>query len=448
MKMELAGKNILVIGLGKTGKSVAHFLGRRAARVAVTDTRPSADFREWMTDGNGSGTFTWAPYDPSSLAGIDMIVPSPGIPPSDAVLSAALRRGVPVFSEIELAARFLRIPMIAVTGTNGKTTVTTLLGEIFRESGIEAFVGGNIGTPLIDCAGAEGSARYAVVEVSSFQLQYIETFRPFVSLILNVTPDHVDYHGTFEAYRRTKERIFENQREGDRVVLNADDPYLSPPLTAPAVPVLPFSTLREPEEGIVLRGNTMLLRTGGEEEEYPLDMIRIPGRHNVENVMASVLAARTAGCSREAVLAAVRNFRGVSHRIEFAGEKNGVSFYDDSKGTNTGAVQRALETFSRPVILLMGGRDKDGDFASLEETVRERVKRLVLFGEAAERIGSVLGGIVPTEDGGPLEHAVRRAFVEAETGDVVLLSPGCASFDAYTDYRQRGRHFKQIVGEL
>jgi len=192
----------------------------------------------------------------------------------------------------------------------------------------------------------------------------------------------------------------------------------------------------------------MLLRTGGAEEEYPLDMIRIPGRHNVENVMAAILAARTAGCSRDGISSAVRNFRGVSHRIEFAGEKNGVSFYDDSKGTNTGAVQRALETFSRPVILLMGGRDKDGDFASLEEAARKRVKRLVLFGEAAERIGRFLGGVVPTENGGPLEHAVRRAFEEAAPGDVVLLSPGCASFDAYTDYRQRGRHFKQIVGEL
>lgn len=446
--MELAGKNILVIGLGKTGKSTAQFLARRGARVAVTDTRPAADFREWITGGNGSGQYVWTPYEPSSIAGIDLVIPSPGIPPSDAVLSAALRRDVPVFSEIELAARFLRIPMIAVTGTNGKTTVTTLLGEIFRESGIDAFVGGNIGTPLIDRAGAEESDRCAVVEVSSFQLQYIDTFRPFVSLILNVTPDHVDYHGSFEAYRRAKERIFENQKGGDRVVLNADDPFLSPTLTAPAAPVLPFSTLREPEEGIFLRGDWMLLRTGGTEEEYPLDMIRIPGRHNVENVMAAILAARVAGCVREGISSAVRNFRGISHRIEFAGEKNGVSFYDDSKGTNTGAVQRALETFSRPVILLMGGRDKDGDFASLEEAVRKRVKRLVLFGEAAERIGGFLGGVVPTEDGGPLEHAVRRAFEEAVPGDVVLLSPGCASFDAYTDYRQRGRHFKQVVGEL
>ncbi len=446
--MELAGKNILVIGLGKTGKSAAQFLARRSARVAVTDTRPESDFQEWMANGAGTGAFGWVPYDPSSLPGIDLVIPSPGIPPSDALLSAALRQGVPVFSEIELAARFLRIPMIAVTGTNGKTTVTTLLGEIFRENGIEAFVGGNIGTPLIDCADAGENARYAVVEVSSFQLQYIETFRPFVSLILNVTADHVDYHGTFEAYRRAKERIFENQKEGDRVVLNADDPYLSPPLTTPAAAVLKFSTMGEPEEGVFLRRDRMLLRTGGAEEDYPLDMIRIPGRHNVENVMAAVLAARVAGCSREGIIAAVGTFRGISHRIELAGEKKGVSYYDDSKGTNTGAVQRALETFSRPVILLMGGRDKDGDFASLEETVRERVKRLILFGEAAERIGGFLGGIVPAENAGPLEHAVRRAYEEAEPGDVVLLSPGCASFDAYTDYRHRGRHFQQIVGEL
>ncbi|NPU83282.1 MAG: UDP-N-acetylmuramoyl-L-alanine--D-glutamate ligase [Syntrophaceae bacterium] len=446
--MELANQKILVIGLGKTGKSAAQFLVRRGARVAVTDSRPAADFREWMADEAGSGDILWVPNEPSSLGGVDMVVPSPGIPPADVVLSTARRQGVPVLSEIELAARFLRIPMIAVTGTNGKTTVTTLLGEIFRDSGTEAFVGGNIGTPLIECAGAEGNARYAVVEVSSFQLQYIETFRPFVSLILNVTADHVDYHGTFEAYRRAKERIFENQKEGDRVVLNADDPYLSPPLTTPAAPVLAFSTLREPEEGIFLRGDRMLYRTGGVEEEYPLDMIRIPGRHNVENVMAAILAARACGCSREKIVETVGSFRGVSHRIEFAGEKNGVSFYDDSKGTNTGAVQRALETFSRPVILLMGGRDKDGDFASLEEAVRQRVKRLILFGEAAERIGGFLGGVVPTEEAGLLENAVRRAYAEATPGDVVLLSPGCASFDAYADYRHRGRHFQQIVGEL
>jgi len=446
--MELAERHILVIGLGKTGQAAARFLARRGSRVAVTDSRPAAEFREWMAGLAGTGTVEWVPYDPASLAGIDGVIPSPGVPPHDAVLSAALRRGMPVWSEIELASRFLRIPMIAVTGTNGKTTVTTLLGEIFRESGTEAFVGGNIGTPLIELAGEEGEARYAVVEVSSFQLQHIETFRPFVSLILNVTADHVDYHGSFEAYRRAKERIFENQGPEDRVVLNADDPYLSPPLTVPAAPVLQFSTRRKPGEGIFLRGDRMLYRTGGAEEDYPLDMIRIPGRHNVENVMAAVLAARAAGCPREAIVAAVSAFRGVSHRIEFVGEKNGVSFYDDSKGTNAGAVQRALETFTRPVILLMGGRDKDGDFASLERTVRERAKRLILFGEAAGRIGALLGGVIPTEEAGPLEVAVRRAFREAAPGDVVLLSPGCASFDAYTDYRHRGRHFQQIVGEL
>lgn len=446
--MELAGKHILVIGLGATGKAAARFLARRDARVAVTDTRPAADFREWLTGENGTRSVGWVSYEPSSLRGIDLVVPSPGVPPADPVLSAALRQGVPVWSEIELAARFLRIPMIAVTGTNGKTTGVSLLGEIFRECGTEAFVGGNIGTPLVECATAEGSARYAVVEVSSFQLQYIETFRPLVSLILNVTADHTDYHGSFEAYRRAKERIFENQGPGDRVVLNADDPFLTPPLCTPAAPIRWFSTLREPEEGIFLRGDRMILRADGAEEDYPLDMIRIPGRHNVENVMAAVLAARACGCSREGITGAVATFRGVPHRIEFAGEKGGVSFYDDSKGTNAGAVQRALETFSRPVILLMGGRDKDGDFASLAGTVRERVKRLVLFGEAAPQIGSLLGGIVPTEDAGPLEQAVGRAFREAAPGDVVLLSPGCASFDAYADYRHRGRHFKAIVREL
>ncbi len=448
--MELQGKKILVIGLGKTGIAAAQFAASRGAAVTVSDAKPETDLREALgaLAGLPLRAFTGA-EDPAIVAGQDLLVPSPGVPPFNPILREAGRRGIPVVSETELAFRFLRVPVIAITGTNGKTTVTTLVGHILAGAGKRAFVGGNIGSPLIGYVGGPQDDDWAVLELSSFQLQRIETFRAQVAVLLNTAPDHLDYHADYEEYRRAKERIFENQQAGDLAVLNADEPGSAALAAGLRARVAFFSTVSEPADGMGLRGDRIVCRAAGRDvESYPLSMIRIPGRHNVENVMAAVMAARHAGCAPAAIVEAVGSFRGLAHRIEFAGEKGGVAFYDDSKGTNVSAVVRALEAFEKPVILLLGGRDKSGDFTALAPMIRRTVKEVVLFGEAREVIGKQIGGLVKTETAATMNDAVHAAYADAAPGDVVLLSPGCASFDEFRSYAHRGDVFKETVGRL
>jgi UDP-N-acetylmuramoylalanine--D-glutamate ligase len=380
---------------------------------------------------------------------VDMIVPSPGVPPSNIILAEAQRRKIPIISEIELAYRFLKPPLIAITGTNGKTTTTTLIGHILAKDGKRVFVGGNIGNPLIGYIDGKQEDDYAVVEVSSFQLQWIQSFHPFISILLNITCDHVDYHGSFEAYRETKERIFENQGGSDLAILNADEPRSFLLAKKIAAEVQFFSSKAEVTKGVFLKDRTLVHNTvHGDCEEYPLDMIKIPGLHNMENVMAAIIAARHCGSSPENIIRAVSDFKGIPHRIEFTEEKNGVAFYDDSKGTNVGAVARALETFSRPIILLMGGRDKEGDFGTLSPLIKSKVKELVLFGEARNKIYDLIGGVVETSKCTTLKEAIDLAYRHSSPGDVVLLSPGCASFDEFSNYKERGRFFKDVVKSL
>jgi len=448
--VELKDKNILVIGLGKTGIAAARFAAERGAAVTATDEKPEADLREALgaLEGLPLRVFTGG-TDPALVAGRDLVVPSPGVPPFNSLIREAEQRGIPVVSETELAFRFLRVPVIAITGTNGKTTVTTLVGHILAKAGKRAFVGGNIGSPLIGYVGGPQDDDWAVLELSSFQLQRIETFRARVAVLLNTAPDHLDYHADYAEYRRAKERIFENQQPGDLAVLNADEPGSTALAGRLKARVAFFSSTGVPYEGMGLRGGEIVCRTGGREaESYPLSMIRIPGRHNAENVMAAVMAARYAGCAPGVIAEAVAGFAGLAHRIEIAGEKGGVSFYDDSKGTNVSAVARALEAFEKPVILLLGGRDKNGDFETLEPLVRRRVKEMVLFGEARGRIGERIGGLVKTQTAATLREAVHTAYADAAPGDVVLLSPGCASFDEFRSYAHRGDVFKEAVNRL
>lgn len=445
--MNLAGQRILVIGLGKTGIASARFLAGQGANVAVTDEKPLPEMKDAIFQlGSLSSKLEFCKYDPDILSRADMIIPSPGVPPSNILLAEAVKRKIPVLSEIELACRFLKPPMIAITGTNGKTTTTTLIGNILEMEGKKIFVGGNIGNPLIGYVDGKQEEEYVVVEVSSFQLQWTQSFHPYVSILLNTTCDHVDYHGSFDAYRSAKEKIFEKQGESDLAILNADEPRsgdLSKNMTSK---VQFFSTSKNVATGMFLDHNTLIHYTNqGDREHYPLDMIKIPGLHNIENVMASIMAARYCGCSPESIIDAVRAFHGISHRIEFTGEKNGVTFYDDSKGTNVGAVARALETFSQPIILLMGGRDKEGDFGTLSTLIRLKVKELVLFGEARNRIDSLIGGIVKTSKIATLKEAIEVAYRHSSPGDVVLLSPGCASFDEFLNYKERGKLFKNVV---
>ena len=448
--MELAGKRVLVIGLGKTGRSTVRFLTGRGASVVATDDKPLTEMRDAASALSGlNARLAFGPQNAAILSGVDLIIPSPGVPPSNPLLAEGVKRGVPILAEIEVAFRFLKRPVIAITGTNGKTTVTTLIGEILRASGRKVYVGGNIGDPLIGYVDSPQEEDFAVVELSSFQLEWIERFRPMVALLLNVTCDHIDYHGTFEAYRRAKERIFENQGPGDLAILNADEPWASPLARRLRSKVSLFSSKAQIPNGMFLQGDELILRENGEDREvYPVGMIRIPGTHNVENVMASILACRACGCPREGIIEAVSAFRGIAHRIEFAGEKNGVVFYDDSKGTNVGAVARALETFSRPVILLLGGRDKGGDFDSLAVFIRKGVKEVILFGEAREALRRIIGGIAKTSLAPTLGKAVEKAYADAAPGDVILLSPGCASFDEFKDYKERGDFFKGMVRKI
>ncbi|HQL01257.1 MAG TPA: UDP-N-acetylmuramoyl-L-alanine--D-glutamate ligase, partial [Smithellaceae bacterium] len=340
--------------------------------------------------------------------------------------------------------------ILAVTGTNGKTTTTTLLGQILARAGKKVFVGGNIGTPLIAYAAGAQEEDVVVAEISSFQLQWIETFRPSAAALLNITCDHINYHGSFDEYRRVKARIFENMEQTDLAILNADDPAQMALVTDRACRQAYFSTTREVSSGLFVAGPEIVSRLAGfPEERYPLSMIPIPGLHNAENVMAAIAAARFAGCAPETIEAAVRDFRGLPHRIEFVGEKNGVRYYDDSKGTNVDAVVRALATFSRPVVLLLGGRDKDGDFQTLRPRLKKQARAVVYFGEARERIASLIGDAAPAAVSAPtMREGVMLAAGIAQSGDVVLLSPGCASFDEFSNYKHRGDVFQQIVGDL
>jgi len=378
-----------------------------------------------------------------------MVIPSPGVPPYNDILAEAVRKKVPVMSEIELAYRFLKKPMIAVTGTNGKTTATSLLGEILAGAGKRVFVGGNIGNPLIEFAGTAQNEDFVVAEISSFQLQWVEKFRPFIAILLNVTCDHVDYHGSFEAYRSIKALIFANQNAADYAILNAEDAEQKSMAPHIGAKIALFSSAKEIQRGMHLRGDDLIFKSfDGSEEMYPRSMIKLPGLHNAENIMAAVMAARFCGCGRESIINAVAGFRGLPHRIEYAGEKKGVKFYDDSKGTNVGSVVRALDTFTEPVILLLGGRDKDGDFDTLQPLLTKKTKKVILFGEARERIAAMIGPEVPAEKRRTLREAVESAYRNAAEGDIVLLSPGCASFDEFKNYKERGDFFKNMIGNL
>ncbi len=447
--MNLTGKKIVVIGMGKTGIATARFLGKQGAKVIVTDEQP---VDQWGKEFEQIAKEKWLEiggYNIRILTGACIVVPSPGVPPHNALLVEALKKNIPVMSEIEIAYRFLKVPVVAITGTNGKTTTTNLLGEIFQQSGKKTFVGGNIGNPLIEYVEGSQQEDFVVAEISSFQLQWIEKFQPFISVMLNITCDHINYHGSFADYRRIKTRIFANQTKNEFAILNAADPALEEMDRIINAQVMKFSSKRVLQKGICIKKNNMVFRMPGvTEEQYPLGIINIPGLHNVENVMAAIMAARLCGCSQDDIIKAVGAFRGLPHRIEFAGEKHSVKFYDDSKGTNVGSVLRALETFDKPVILLLGGRDKDGNFESLRPLLQTKTKKVFLFGEARDRIASLIGEDKPVMKNAKLKDAVENAYKDAQPGDVVLLSPGCASFDEFADYKERGDYFKDVVRTL
>jgi len=447
--MELNGKRALVVGLGKSGVASALFMKAHGARVTVSDTKSGDELRNEIpvlldhgitveTGGHGDRTFR----------GQDLIVVSPGVPVDAPPLMQARSLGETVIGEIELAAQFLPGPVIAITGSNGKTTTTTLTGEIMAAGEFPVLVGGNIGTPAISLADRAKSDTVIVLEVSSFQLETIQTFRPKVAVVLNVTPDHLDRHRTFEIYVDAKARIFENQQGNDFAVLNADDPTCVAMAKRTKAQVFWFSRQKEVDRGAWVRDGNILFRDGASQREV-LQVSEIPlkGAHNLENVLAAVCSATLMGCAAEKIRKAVHDFKAVEHRLEFVATVGGVDYYNDSKATNVDATIKALESFPANIHLILGGKDKGSDYTVLNDLIRQRVKRIYTIGAAAAKIESQVKGaeVVHAET---LENAIRRAHAVAKSGDVVLLAPACASFDQFKSYEHRGKLFKEIVRGL
>ena len=447
--MELNGKRALVVGLGKSGVASALFMKAHGARVTVSDTKSGDELRNEIpvlldhgitveTGGHGDRTFR----------GQDLIVVSPGVPVDAPPLVQARSLGETVIGEIELAAQFLPGPIVAITGSNGKTTTTTLTGEIMTAAGLPTLVGGNIGTPAISLAERATPETVVVLEISSFQLETIQTFRPKIAVVLNVTPDHLDRHRTFEIYTDAKARIFENQQRSDFAVLNADDPTCIAMGARTRAQVFWFSRQKEVQQGAWVRdGNIVFRDPQGQREILQVSEIPLKGAHNLENVLAAVCSGVLMGCSPEKVRGAVQDFKAVEHRLEFVATIGGVDYYNDSKATNVDATIKALESFPANIHLILGGKDKGSDYTVLNDLIRQRVKRIYTIGAAAAKIESQVKGaeIVHAET---LENAIRKANAAAQSGDVVLLAPACASFDQFKSYEHRGKLFKEVVRGL
>jgi UDP-N-acetylmuramoylalanine--D-glutamate ligase len=447
--MELERKQVLVIGLARTGVATALFCAKRGAVVTATDSRSAGDLGESIAELRAAGVkLQPGGYSAAILQGQQLVVPSPGVPADAPVLIKARDLAIPVWSEIELAFRFLNGKLIGITGSNGKTTTTSLIEHILRRSGYPTKLAGNIGTPLIVQVGETTAETFTVAELSSFQLELIETFRPNISVFLNLTPDHLDRHKTFAAYGAAKARIFENQTGEDCAILNTDDSECVK--HAPARPqVYWFSRKKRVEHGAFVRNEKVLFRQDGKEEEI-LDCrdIPLPGAHNLENVLAAVMATRLAGAQPAQIAEGVRSFAGVEHRIEFVAEIHGVRYYNDSKATNVDATLKALEAFPGRIIVILGGKDKDSDYTALRFTLREKAILALLIGSVAEKIERQIEGSVAIKRAETLEHAVEFAAQAAHAGDIILLAPACASFDQFQNFEHRGRVFKELVHKL
>ena len=447
--MDLNNKRVLVVGLGKSGVASALFLNARGAHVTVSDSKTEDQLREEIpilldhgiaveTGGHGDRTFREQ----------DLIVVSPGVPADAGPLIQARAQGETVIGEVELASQFLTGSIVAITGSNGKTTTTTLVGEIIAAGGFATVVGGNIGTPAVSLIMRVTPETVVVLEISSFQLETIQTFRPTVAVVLNVTPDHLDRHHTFEAYANAKARIFENQTSADFSVLNADDPTCVEMTRRTKAQVFWFSRTKVVNRGAYAKDGRVLFRDAKAQHEIMLvSEIPLKGSHNVENVLAGVCVGMLMGCQPEQIRSAVREFKAVEHRLEYVATVRGVQYFNDSKATNVDATIKALESFPANIHLILGGKDKGSDYSVLNELIRQRVKRVYTIGAAASKIESHIAGadFVHAET---LETAVKRAAASASEGDIVLLAPACASFDQFNNYEHRGRVFREIVHAL
>jgi len=477
-KLEVKGKKILILGFARTGVAAARLGFELGADVLVSDIKSQEELKGYikMIDGIDAKFFLGS-HPESLLKGVDLIITSPGIPSGIPILLKARDMGIEIISEIEFAYNFLKSPIIAITGTNGKTTTTKLIHEILTGAGYKTQALGNIGTPLSEVAlkpykkfvpqkgtniyednpptpplnkGEQGGFSdeydYLVVEVSSFQLEGVVNFKPFISLILNITPDHMDRYSSIGDYARAKFRIFEKQGNGDFLILNYDDPMLKKLLPRTDAQILYFSTKESLKNGSFIKGDEIVTSFDEKTESIcSLSDVKLEGLHNLENVLAAITACRICQVIPFKIKETLKEFKPPPHRMEFIREINGIRFINDSKGTNVGAVVKSLMSYSSPIILIAGGRDKNGDFYSLREIVKSKVKSLILLGEAKEKIKKSLEGLTRAIDAKDMEDAVKKSFEVASPGDVVLLSPGCASFDMFNSYEERGVAFKKAV---
>jgi UDP-N-acetylmuramoylalanine--D-glutamate ligase len=448
--VELQSKRVLVVGLGKSGVASALFLKSRGAQVTVSDAKPQDQLKQEIpllldqgiaveTGGHGERTFR----------GQDLIVVSPGVPVDAPPLVQARALGEVVIGEIELAFQFFPGPIVAITGSNGKTTTTTLTGELLAAGGYSTAVGGNIGTPAISLVERAGDKTVGVLEVSSFQLETIQAFRPRIAVVLNITPDHLDRHRTFQIYVDAKARIFENQGKEDFAILNSDDPTCVTLAGRVRSQLFWFSRKKELPLGAYVHDGIIYFRdAAGQREIMKVAEIPLKGAHNVENALAAICAGSLMKCEPAKIRQAVRNFKAVEHRIEYVATVRGVEYYNDSKATNVDATIKALESFPANIHLILGGKDKGSDYTVLNPLLRERVKRVYSIGAAASKIESQIAGSADVVHAETLENAVSRAASAAMPGDVVLLAPACASFDQFENYQHRGRVFKEAVRRL
>jgi len=444
--MDLTDKKTTVIGMGRSGVASANFLAGRKARVTLIDHKKRKTLEEVIPQLNPSVKIK---FETDTLPGDEtLVILSPGVDIHSSFLEPARRRGIPIWSEVELACRFTSIPIIAITGTNGKTTCATLIGKILQRAGKKVLVGGNIGIPFISLVGQQ-EIDFLVLEISSFQLEAIENFHPKISIVLNITPDHLDRHKTLETYITLKARIIENQTENDYCLLNMDDANTKNLGQNSSAQKYFFSAKTKGDRGAFLMGNHLTLRKDETENKIcAIEDLNQVMQWQVENVLAASLACSLLDIPAESIAESLKQFDGMEHRMEWVRTFRGIDFVNDSKGTNVGAVQKSLESFSRPIVLIAGGKDKNSDFLPLKQMLRQRVKYLILIGETRPKFRRILNGSFPYEEANSMEEAVHQAVDNASSGDVVLLSPACASFDMFIDYADRGNQFKTIVQQL
>jgi UDP-N-acetylmuramoylalanine--D-glutamate ligase len=451
--MKVAGKKVLVMGAARSGIACAKFLAKRGATVVLNDAKP---LESWNAEALAlkSEGFGLLPGEVPGwlLDQIELVIVSPGVPAKSIPVRYAERAGAEVIGEIELASRFLQGRIVAITGSNGKTTTTTLIGEFLKNAGVPTQVGGNIGTPLISLVESSREDGWTVAELSSFQLETIKEFHPAVAAVLNVTPNHMDRYESLTDYAGAKHRIFMNQEPDDLAILNADDEIVSSWATGLRAHVVRFSVKQELAEGLFLRGSEIVSRTKvGERVLLQRDEMKLRGLHNVENVLAALAAGLACGAAPDSMRETLKSFEPVEHRLEFVSELNGVQFYNDSKATSVDATLKALEAFrDEPgkIILILGGRGKKAPYLPLALLIRDNARKLILIGEDAETIAGELGEFAAAEFAADMKDAVMLSFESAQPGDIVLLAPACASFDMYDSFEHRGRVFKEEVQSL